>query len=52
MSRLTDSFGAIAKIAPTTRADQIILAELCGRSYRGIFAVAEELTTAPCVSQR
>jgi tryptophan synthase beta chain len=40
------AIAAVAKIAPTMRADQIILANLCGRGDKDIFTVAEALGTA------
>ena len=46
MSRLADSVGAVAKIAPTMRADQIILANLCGRGGKTLFTVAGARGTA------
>lgn len=41
MSRLTDSVGAVARAALTTRADQTIPARLCGCGDKDIFTVAE-----------
>ncbi len=46
MSRLADRFGAVVKIAPKMRADQIILAKLCGRGGKTLFTVAEARGTA------
>ena len=40
------AIAAVAKIAPTMRQDQIILANLCGRGDKDIFTVAEALGTA------
>jgi len=37
------AIAAVAKLAPTMRADQIILANLCGRGDKDIFTVAEAL---------
>ena len=37
------AIAAVTKIAPTMRADQIILANLCGRGDKDIFTVAEAL---------
>jgi tryptophan synthase beta chain len=40
------AIAAVARVAPTMRADQIILANLCGRGDKDIFTVAEALGTA------
>ncbi|MFA5970327.1 MAG: tryptophan synthase subunit beta [Sphingomonas sp.] len=40
------AIAAVTKVAPTMRADQIILANLCGRGDKDIFTVAEALGTA------
>ena len=40
------AIAAVAKVAPTMRQDQIILANLCGRGDKDIFTVAEALGTA------
>ena len=40
------AIAAVSKLAPTMRADQIILANLCGRGDKDIFTVAEALGTA------
>ena len=40
------AIAAVAKVAPTIRADQVILANLCGRGDKDIFTVAEALGVA------
>ncbi|MCH4893056.1 tryptophan synthase subunit beta [Sphingomonas sp. SFZ2018-12] len=40
------AIAAVAKVAPTMRADQVILANLCGRGDKDIFTVAEALGVA------
>ena len=40
------AIAAVSKLAPTMRADQIILANLCGRGAKDIFTVAEPFGTA------
>jgi tryptophan synthase beta chain len=39
------AIAAVAKVAPTMQADQVILANLCGRGDKDIFTVAEALGT-------